>query len=1365
MDVARDYLSRLRSRCGEDTELYQEFLRIMRDFKHGNINARVVISQVAELFKGNSGLIAEFNNFLPEELRLQVPQTDCEYAATYIKKVKELAPDIYADFLTLLSKYQEGEKTASEVKNKVTSLLSSYPDLLREFALFLPELSSDNSTMQQGYQGNGSHNNTEDLDNFNNSTVNDKSEFLSYLASTISSTVSCEPPKVVTRKGPVDASYNLTVIPELDRLLEQQKRHLNKVETTKEKNGFSTETSDNPEIRSQSYQHYYYSQEDLSMWESDYRIFEEVYVAMGDNKRYYSDFLKLIYLYTRGVLTVVETLLALECFFPMDSGDLPYEVKRMIVQREAARRKYSYFCCNFAQLDYSKCARNGNSYLHLPDDYPIAICTGRIDSDRQNLNDNWVSIPQGSEDFSFKHMRKNVYEENLFKCEDERFELDMVIENNRSTIHILEPIAEQISKLSIEEKKRFKLKNPPFSIIHLKAISRIYGDNGSEILELLKRSPYSCIPVILNRLKQKDEEWTHARHLMNQGVWRDIQTKNYFKSFDHRSFYFRQSDKKNTNVKGFLSEVSKLYLQRRGFDLGTSSPCTTVIPPKSIDSTSPITSSERYQNISTTYRKESNGWSIAPEFAHTMSDIEVHKEVIELISFTIYRQASGPAIGSKARNFLQRFVRSLFLQMNYNVDNDLLTLKQLQSEGSTFQTSVTSNCQNNSCSNSSNSFSNTHLSNNSDKQMLTVEAYVNAVTEGHNNNLIPFTGNNSRGRRLTRNHSKKSSSIQSSNNGDQHVPLINIKPPTIEDGVIDGEESNICKTIDNTSGTSDNNTDNNSTNRQDNHANLETANNNVDLNSIFQSFTTSYDCRGGLKYLWSDHCKVNWHSSNLSPDWFEPSTNGNRTVFTDDTFGIEVNDHNEISEDNKSATIVNKDGMSNSIVQNLNVNKGKGSLFRPTSLVRYIMGNDHICCFLRYYQVIYERLQRAKATIEQREKNPQPFQRWSPNGPDVPRPTYKQVIWCCFGLLSGELELGLFEDICRDAMGNDSYWLGTIDKVLLGISKVIVHIVNDLATCRLLAMNLVYRDTIFDHYRKLEEFIAACRSLLPTVQSSFYIITWSPCEYLLKIRMRQLDDYHLTFLPFISNTKSNNLSNNEVDQCQGTDMIEETLIPPKKYLLGAEDDIEYGVAIDLTNDIELLQQILVHQLTSINDDPTMRNSLPLEQISEADNENISSVLSSNPVSFFVYMEQTFVKPLLFCSMNMKYIAKLAASSQWLGFLPDNSHRDIARSPSVSRDAVTNTSVSVTRPAESKRSSRRTLMVNDMPNPTDEDKGQWSEESIESNSRAMSNTNRRGTVGRKRTRGMPSDITTEIDDIDIRVTRRRSGNTTRGFRRN
>ena len=39
------------------------------------------------------------------------------------------------------------------------------------------------------------------------------------------------------------------------------------------------------------------------------------------------------------------------------------------------------------------------------------------------LNDQYISTTSGSEDFSFKASRKNNYEDALFRCEDERYEV------------------------------------------------------------------------------------------------------------------------------------------------------------------------------------------------------------------------------------------------------------------------------------------------------------------------------------------------------------------------------------------------------------------------------------------------------------------------------------------------------------------------------------------------------------------------------------------------------------------------------------------------------------------------------------------------------------------------------------------------------------------------------------------------------------------------------------------------------------------------------------------------------------------------------------------------------------------------------
>lgn len=45
------------------------------------------------------------------------------------------------------------------------------------------------------------------------------------------------------------------------------------------------------------------------------------------------------------------------------------------------------------------------------------------------------------------------------------------------------------------------------SPVQLAAITRIYGEHGAEILELLRKNPCKTVPVILARLRQKDVEW------------------------------------------------------------------------------------------------------------------------------------------------------------------------------------------------------------------------------------------------------------------------------------------------------------------------------------------------------------------------------------------------------------------------------------------------------------------------------------------------------------------------------------------------------------------------------------------------------------------------------------------------------------------------------------------------------------------------------------------------------------------------------------------------------------------------------------------------------------------------------------------
>ena len=94
-------------------------------------------------------------------------------------------------------------------------------------------------------------------------------------------------------------------------------------------------------------------------------------------------------------------------------------------------------------------------------------------------------------------------------------------------------------------------------VLNLRCIERLYGDYGLDVMEILKKNSHIALPVILTRLKQKQEEWARCRFDFRK-VWADVYAKNHHKSLDHRSFYFKQQDSKNLSTKGtffFLTVV------------------------------------------------------------------------------------------------------------------------------------------------------------------------------------------------------------------------------------------------------------------------------------------------------------------------------------------------------------------------------------------------------------------------------------------------------------------------------------------------------------------------------------------------------------------------------------------------------------------------------------------------------------------------------------------------------------------------------------------------------------------------------------------------------------------------------------------
>ncbi|KAG0503340.1 hypothetical protein HPP92_003412 [Vanilla planifolia] len=229
------------------------------------------------------------------------------------------------------------------------------------------------------------------------------------------------------------------------------------------------------------------------------------------------------------------------------------------------KEKYNYYK-PISELDLSNCPRCTPSYRLLPKNYPMPAASHRTELGTSVLNDFLgVSDFRKRGLFFFKHMRKNQYEESLFRCEDDRFELDMLLESVNATTRRLEELLEKLQDNTIKPESPFCIEEH-FTSLNLRCIERLYGDHGLDVMDVLRKNANLALPVILIRLKQKQEEWSRCRADFNK-VWAEIYAKNYHKSLDHRSFYFKQQDTKSLSAKALLSEIKEINEKRKEDDV------------------------------------------------------------------------------------------------------------------------------------------------------------------------------------------------------------------------------------------------------------------------------------------------------------------------------------------------------------------------------------------------------------------------------------------------------------------------------------------------------------------------------------------------------------------------------------------------------------------------------------------------------------------------------------------------------------------------------------------------------------------------------------------------------------------------------
>lgn len=317
----------------------------------------------------------------------------------------------------------------------------------------------------------------------------------------------------------------------------------------------------------------------------------------------YMEFIKCLHLFGAGIFNKDELIQLLRGLFIQ--GNIPKnatnttnvaathaamgllkELEKVLVgrgpfasQEQTKKLKEKYGGFPIREYDLTADASSGvltPSYRTYPADYVFDKFSAEVDQDSDLLNYECFCVaplPRFNEGKGEKifmspeyydgiKVRCNVYEEVLARVEDEMYEVDMAIERNASAMRVLEPVAEEATRLREQEENdgqpigrlQYKLRTRALNSIHIGAIARVYGDSGEEVLQHLLRNPLVVVPIVFNRLREKNEEWRKIKKEMNK-VWKKEINGNFAGSLDVKSFVYKREIEKSFDSERLL-EVS-----------------------------------------------------------------------------------------------------------------------------------------------------------------------------------------------------------------------------------------------------------------------------------------------------------------------------------------------------------------------------------------------------------------------------------------------------------------------------------------------------------------------------------------------------------------------------------------------------------------------------------------------------------------------------------------------------------------------------------------------------------------------------------------------------------------------------------------
>ncbi|XP_071735041.1 paired amphipathic helix protein Sin3-like 2 isoform X1 [Rutidosis leptorrhynchoides] len=1043
---ALTYLKEVKDMFQDQRDKYDSFLDVMKDFKAQRIDTTGVIARVKELFKGHNNLIFGFNTFLPKGYEITVIEEDevapkktveFEEAINFVNKIKQRFINndhVYKSFLDILNMYRKEHKGITEVYQEVATLFNDHPDLLDEFTRFLPDASAAASAHKASLKH--SHQRCDER----------------------SSAAEVKPGQIDKQRGKRDR-VNAERDPSIERadvddksavkLQKEHRKHAEKESRDRRNSDQDNKDHDldsNRDLKRKSAR----KVEDFgahsgsapnedkealkSMYSQEFTFCENVKNRLRSPDDYQA-FLKCLHIYSTEIITrkelqsLVSDLLGkhadlMEGFSAflercenidgflagvMDkkalwnvSKSTRSEEKERESRREidANKEKDKYKGKCIQELDLANCQRCTPSYRLLPDDYPIPSVSQRSELGAQVLNDLWVSVTSGSEDYSFKHMRKNQYEESLFRCEDDRFELDMLLESVISTTKRAEELQNGINDGSIVSDDPILIEDH-FSAINLRCIERLYGDHGLEVIETLRRSPSISLPVILLRLKQKQDEWTKCQADFNK-VWADIYAKNHYKSLDHRSFYFKQQDSKDLSTKSLVAEIKEIKEKNQKDD----------------DVVLTVAAGNRHL--------------IVPNLEFEFTDNDIHEDVYKLIKFSCEEICTTEEQLNQVLRLWTGFLEPMLGVAPRSDDSDGVEDVETSTRGPT--------------KNEDESDQSPDVDSNSPKRVYSSKGIlVNGAT------LLK-------------------DDVKNTGVGDK-TPVIRLGNDNILSRVVSGRDATSSRTNnvhDDGHEVVKSNVDEVATSQHGDISNgsslkFEKEEGELSPNGDFdEDDFVAYEDNNG------SHAKAK-HSAEIDADAEDDvSENGGGD---DDVSGSEsAADEEHEEEDGKAES----EGEAEGIEDANSLQSADHFLLTAKPLAKRVAsplhdggkkdcnvfyGDETYYVLFRLHQVLYDRLLSAKHLTKSAET------KWMATKETAPPDLYSRFMSALYSLLDGSADNSKFEDDCREIIGNQSYVLFTLDKLIYKLVKQLQTVAEDETDNKLLQL---YE---YERSRKPEKFV------------------------------------------------------------------------------------------------------------------------------------------------------------------------------------------------------------------------------------------------------------------------------------------------------